>query len=156
MQGRSMIITSLYVSMHIPNGQKWLSQSLQLQKKTVHILRSLFFRNGLPQVLVLDDGPQCASEEFCTFTKKMVSPIRPVHHIHQQPMAWQSISYIPFQERAILLWNRCRWWWSIEMSHQPKKRDSQMPPLPTLTHQGLEARASPIWEPFSSPVVEPQ
>ncbi|XP_056144392.1 uncharacterized protein K02A2.6-like [Lampris incognitus] len=37
--------------------------------KTITVLRGLFSRHGLPQILVSDNGPQFCSEEFATFLK---------------------------------------------------------------------------------------
>ncbi len=37
--------------------------------KTIQVLRTLFSRYGLPEVLVSDSGPQSTSEEFQIFLK---------------------------------------------------------------------------------------
>lgn len=38
--------------------------------KTIKLLHSLFFRYGLPEDVVSDNGPQLASEEFAKFMKQ--------------------------------------------------------------------------------------
>ena len=51
---------------------KWpevVSTQSTTSAKTIDILRSVFARIGLPEILISDNGPQLASEEFDQFTK---------------------------------------------------------------------------------------
>jgi hypothetical protein len=49
-------------------------------EKTVEILRNVFSRNGLPEILVSDNGPQFTSQEFQHFLQ-----MNGIHHITSAP-----------------------------------------------------------------------
>ena len=52
--------------------------------KTFEILRSVFARNGLPEILVSNNGLQFTSEEFDQFTKT-----NGIKHLKSAPTDWQ-------------------------------------------------------------------
>ncbi len=58
--------------------------------KTIQVLRTLFSRYGLPEVLVSDNGPQFTSEEFQTFLKANGVTHTRSAPFHPAPMAWRN------------------------------------------------------------------
>ena len=68
--------------MPTPNGQKRqvMLMSSTTSQATIHALRQLFAIYGLPQQLVLDNGPQFSSVEFATFLAR-----NGVKHIRSSP-----------------------------------------------------------------------
>ena len=75
---------------------KWLeiySMSSTTADKTVEVLRDVFSRFGLPEVLVSDNGPQFISQEFVTFLSSMG-----IEHVKSAPYHTQSNGE---EERAV-------------------------------------------------------
>ena len=61
--------------------------------KTIKVLRTLFARYGIPEELVLDNGPQLASEEFTQLMKQNVfrSSRVPLYHRASNGAAGRSV-----------------------------------------------------------------
>ena len=61
--------------------------------KTIKVLRTLFALYGIPEELVLDNGPQLASEEFTQFLKQNVfrSSRVPLYHRPSNGAAGRSV-----------------------------------------------------------------
>ena len=63
--GKSFLLT-------VDSHSKWpevFEMSQTSTSQTIHVLRQLFSRYGLPQQIVSDNGPQFISEEFATFMR---------------------------------------------------------------------------------------
>ena len=55
--------------MHIPNDHKFVMKSTR-SRKTIIELNVIFSRNGVPEQLVSDNGPQFTFDEFNLFMKR--------------------------------------------------------------------------------------
>ena len=65
-QGRTLLVVVDYFS----NYLEVESLTSVTSRSVIRVLSSLFARHGIPDVLVSDNGPQFASAEFASFTKK--------------------------------------------------------------------------------------